>query len=228
MVSRMLVIRALDEKRMLEKRIHELIKTAGFVDIVCAGGDTVCRNHIDREEFCREADEKYQRILKLIKRYNNLDAAIAESNANTVIDTVYGKFTVAAAILLRNRLREDGCFREKADNFEVQLSERMQEEYRQCIEEMDKRNKELGQEAENMRLSILGQGNSLRQGSHPKQGNPLEVVDAYVQENMTELADPLDIRQKIQELKEKRELLLAELNVQIRISNATTYVTIQI
>lgn len=222
MVSRMLVIRALDERTMLEKKIHGMIKSAGFVDIIKPGEDTVCRNHIAREEFYKEAEDKYQKILRLIKRYNNLDAAIVESNANTVIETVYGSFTVAAAILLRNRLRDDGFFHEKADNFEMLLSQRMQEEYMECIELMEKRNKELGEVAENMRLSILEQGKA------PRQGNPLEIVESYVQDNTAALADPLDIRRTIQELKEKRELLLAELNVQIRISNATTYIELQL
>ena len=59
-----------------------------------------------------------------------------------------------------------------------------------------------------------------------KDDKPLEVVEAYVRENTTVLVDPLDILKLIEAMKEKRETLLRELDTQIKVSNATTYVEI--
>ena len=71
-----------------------------------------------------------------------------------------------------------------------------------------------------MRLSILGKD------TKTKDETPLKVVDVYVQENTTELIDPLNVRKKINELNERRETILNELDTKIKVSNATTFVEI--
>ena len=53
------------------------------------------------------------------------------------------------------------------------------------------------------------------------------VVDAYVKENTTELVDPLDVKKKVELLEEKRNILLTELDTQIKVSNATTFIEIE-
>ena len=55
---------------------------------------------------------------------------------------------------------------------------------------------------------------------------PLEVVEAYVKENTTELVDPLDVKKKMEALEEKRNTLLTELDTQIKVSNATTFIEV--
>ena len=52
------------------------------------------------------------------------------------------------------------------------------------------------------------------------------MVDAYVIENTTELVDPLDVKKKLELLEEKRNILLTELDTQIKVSNATTFIEI--
>ena len=85
---------------------------------------------------------------------------------------------------------------------------------------MESKNKQLETTAESMRLSILGKD------SKTKDDKPLEVVATYVKENTTELVDPLDIKKKIEEISEKRDKLLSELDTQIKVSNATTFIEI--
>ena len=79
---------------------------------------------------------------------------------------------------------------------------------------------EFAKDAESMRLSILGKDTKV------KDEKPLEVVEAYVKENTTELVDPLDVQKKISVLQEKRDTLLTELDTQIKVSNATTLIEI--
>jgi len=59
-----------------------------------------------------------------------------------------------------------------------------------------------------------------------KDEKPLGVVDAYVKENTTELVDPLEVQKKLNALEEKRNTLLRELDTQIKVSNATTFIEI--
>jgi hypothetical protein len=85
---------------------------------------------------------------------------------------------------------------------------------------IDGKNKQLEATAENMRLSILGKD------SKTKDDKPLEVVNTYVKENTAELVDPLDVQKKVTEIQERREKLLSELDTQIKVSNATTFIEI--
>lgn len=88
------------------------------------------------------------------------------------------------------------------------------------IEFCDMKNGQLQSTAESMRLSILGRD------AKAKDDKPLGVVDAYMKENTTELVDPLDVKKKADMLEEKRNILLTELDTQIKVSNATTFIEI--
>ena len=48
-----------------------------------------------------------------------------------------------------------------------------------------------------------------------------------MKENTTELVDPLGIQKKIELLQEKRDTLLKELDTQIKVSNATTFIVLE-
>jgi hypothetical protein len=216
---RLLVTQALDERDLLNKKINDKIMSAVFVDVVKHNEETVLNRRIDRETFQKEAQSTYQQINDLIERYKNIEAAIVESNANTFIETSYGKFSIAAAIALRNRLRGDLKFDGKAD-FETTLYQRMKRAYEDCVTTMELKNDALAETAEQMRLSILGRETKV------KNDKPLEVVETYIKENSMELADPLNIVSKMEQLQERKDKLLSELETQIKVSNATTVIVL--
>ena len=216
---RLLVTQALDERDLLNKKINDKIKTAVFVDVVKHNEETVLNRRVDRETFQKEAQSSFQQINDLIERYKNIEAAIVESNANTFIETSYGKFSIAAAIALRNRLRGDLKFDGKAD-FETTLYQKMKRAYDDCITTMELKNEALAETAEQMRLSILGRETKV------KNDKPLEVVETYIKENSMELADPLNIVSKMEQLQERKDKLLSELETQIKVSNATTFIVL--
>jgi endo-alpha-1,4-polygalactosaminidase (GH114 family) len=216
---RLLVTQALDERDLLNKKINDKIMSAVFVDVVKHNEETVLNRRVDRETFQKEAQSTYQQINDLIERYKNIEAAIVESNANTFIETSYGKFSIAAAIALRNRLRGDLKFDGKAD-FETTLYQRMKRAYEDCVTTMELKNDALAETAEQMRLSILGRETKV------KNDKPLEVVETYIKENSMELSDPLNIVSKMEQLQERKDKLLSELETQIKVSNATTVIVL--
>ena len=219
MSEKMLVTQALDERDLLVKKIDDKIGKASFIDTIRNNEQTVNTAKTDREMFARQAESAFQQIRDLIVRFQKIDAAIVASNAATRIQTSYGEFTVAGAISLRSRLRGSGVYEEKAD-FEGSLLRKMQNDYAVQVRDIEAKNRQLQTTAENMRLSILGKDSKVRDEK------PLEVVDAYVRENTTVLVDPLDIQKQIDGIKEKRETLLRELDTQIKVSNATTFIEI--
>ena len=219
MADKMLVTQALDERDLLVKKIKDKISKASFVDTIKPNEEKVLESRVSREEFAKDAESGYQQIIDLIDRFQKIDAAIVASNAVTKINTSYGEFTVAGAISLRSRLRGAGSYDGDAD-FESALQNKMAHELSRRLEVVETKNKQLQGTAESMRLSILGKDTKV------KDEKPLEVVEAYVRENTTELVDPLDVQKKIASLQEKRDTLLTELDTQIKVSNATTFIEI--
>lgn len=216
MGGQLLVTQALDERELLIHKIMDKIKAASFVDMAKHNEERTAGKRLSREEYAKQAQRAFQQIMDLVERYQKIDAAIVASNANTKIQTSYGEYTVAGAISLRNRLKAVNGYEGK--NFENSLYDKMQEEYERCIQSMNAKNRHLDDTAESMRLSILGKD------ARTKETKPLAVVDAYVKENKAELVDPLGIVEKMQQLKERKEKLIAELETQIKVSNATTHI----
>lgn len=214
-MEKMLVTQALDERDLLVKKINDKISSANFIDTIKPNQENVFSKRISKEEFSKAAEASYQQIMDLIDRYQKIDAAIVASNANTKITTSYGTFSVAAAISLKNRLR--GLGKDNTD-FELSLRNRMMREYNEHVQVCERKNSQLQATAEEMRLSILGKD------SKNKDDKPLSVVEAYVKENTTELVNPIDVNKKVAELTEKRNVLLSELDTQIKVSNATTFI----
>lgn len=219
MAEKMLVTQALDERDLLVKKIHDKIAKASFVDTIKPNEEKVLAARITREEYSQNAESAYQQIQDLIDRFQKIDAAIVASNAATKIKTSYGEFTVAGAIALRNRLRGTGNYDGEA-NFETSLVMKMNNELVDRISTAEMKNRQLQSTAESMRLSILGKDTKV------KDDKPLEVVESYVKENTTELVDPLDVRQKIATINEKLDTLRTELDTQIKVANATTFIEI--
>ena len=218
MAEKMLVTQALDERDLLVKKITDKIRKAKLVDTKKRNEDKTVMERVTVEEFGQAAQSAWQQIMDLTDRYQRIDAAIVASNAATWIETTYGRYTVAGAISLRNRLRAKMGYLNTGNNFEALLQTVLEGQFSAGVTAADEKNKALERQAEAMRLSILGKDGKTRDDK------PLEVVEAYVRENTTELLDPLGAEKLVAELKEKKEKLLAELETQIKVSNATTLI----
>ena len=218
-MSKMLITQALDERDLLTKKINDKINSASFVDTMKKNNTEVMNGRITKTEFNKKAKSSLQQIKDLIERYQLIEAAIVESNANTFVETSYGKYTVAAAIAMRARIVESKDYGDDKD-FIGNLSNKLEKEYNARISLAEQKNRQLESTAENMRMSILGKD------SKTKEDKPLEVVEAYIKENTTELVDPINIKDEIDSLRQQNDTLLKELNTAIKVSNATTFIEV--
>ena len=218
MTEKMLVTQALDERDLLVKKITDKIRNAKLVDTRRRNEERTAGERVTPDDFGKAAQSAWQQIMDLIDRYQRIDAAVVASNAATWIETSYGRFTVAGAISLRNRLRSKTMIYTKATDFEGLLQNMLETQYNNGVQLADEKNKALEKQAEAMRLSILGKDGKTRDDK------PLEVVEAYVKENTTEVVDPLGAEKRMADLREKKEKLLSELETQIKVSNATTLI----
>ena len=219
MEQKMLVTQALDQRDLLVKKICDKIRKASFTETKKHNEEKVMERRVTQKEFEKEARSSYQQIIDLIHWYDKVDQAILRSNAETIIETSYGAMSIANALALRSRLNCGNAY-DSDYNFEGNHMMKLEQELNEKIRVMEQKNKGLQNTAETMRLSILGKD------TKTKDETPLKVVDVYVQENTTELIDPLNVRKKINELNERRETILNELDTKIKVSNATTFVEI--
>lgn len=215
MSEKMLVTQALDERDLLVKKIGDKIKKIQLVDTKKRNEEKTYNTRVTIEEFNNAASAAYQQIIDLIDRFQRIDAALVASNAVTKISTSCGDLSVAGAIALKNRLKECGIYDEDGA-FENRLINQIQFQYQAAVQAAEFKNKNLESQAETMRLSILGKDSKV------KDDKPLEVVNAYIQENTTEIIDPLDSQKIVEELQNKTADLLTELETQIKVLNATT------
>ena len=215
MAEKMLVTQALDERDLLVKKIGDKIAKIKLVDCKRNNEEKTLGERLTTEEFCKQANASYQQIMDLIDRYQRIDAAIIASNASSFVETSVGRMSLACAISMRSRLKTG---KTKSINFEQQLISVAQEQFRTSVKIADGRNKSLENHAENMRLSILGKDSKV------KDDKPLEVVTAYIRENTTEIVNPLDVEKKTADLRTKIDALVKELETQIKVSNATTFI----
>ena len=221
MAEKMLVTQALDELDLLKKRIPDRIARASFVDAAKHNEEATVASRASRKDYADKAAAEYQGVLDLIERYKKIEAAVVESNAHVKVKTSFGEYTVAAAIALRNRLREQSLLgRGRAKDFEVMLADKLKMEFEERVKFAADKNAGLEATAENMRLSILGKD------AKKSDAKPLDVVEAYVRENTMELVDPIDARAKAEAIFEKRDSLIRELDTAIKVSNATTVLEI--
>ena len=156
MAEKMLVTQALDERDLLVKKITDKIRKVKLVDTKKRNEDKTVMEHVTVEDFAKAAQSAWQQIMDLIDRYQRIDAAIVASNAATWVETTYGRYTVAGAISLRNRLRAKTGMLVTGTNFEGFLQSVLEAQFSTGVAAADEKNKALEKQAEAMRLSILG------------------------------------------------------------------------
>lgn len=234
--KRMTVVQALDERDLLIKKITGRIQKAQFVDLIRPRASVTWGRRLTRAAFGSEAQSALQQIQDLIARYDKLNAAITRSNADTFLETSKGRMSVSCAIALRNRMRGSGPYGEMTD-FEGRLARQMEESFRVQQELARKKNEAARREAAERKKSgsaanvvVLHSADSSSGGKSTAVKGMDNMPAAASQEKNPDklrIIDPLDVRKRAEALSEAREALLAELETKIKISNATTYVTIE-
>lgn len=146
MESRITIVQALDERDLLIKKIAGRTQKAKFTDLIRPKACATWGKRLTREAFTAEAQRSLQQIQDLIARYDKLNAAIAQSNAVTFLDTSRGRMSVSCAIALRNRLRRNGPYGELTD-FEGMLVQQMENDYKASAELLRRKNEALRKEA---------------------------------------------------------------------------------
>lgn len=213
MSEKMLVCDALDERDFLAKKIKDAIRQLQ----VCAVKrrmDGALHNGMTVLDFDEKAKKDYQSITDMITRHTNINKALIQSNANTKIHikSTNEDLTIAEAISIK-KLSNAGC------NLAVDLATVMsksvisaQDQYTALLRKKDSMD-------ERYRETALQ--NSTSKALSDDEVKSLSVItDGYT----PELIDPLNAAEKVQEIIDRDNTLIKEIESAIKVSNATTYI----
>lgn len=226
-MEKMTLVEALDKKVLLQKRIHSRIRTTGFVEWHKHNELRTARKKQKVAEFEADVRASYQSIMDLIAYYDKLNKAISKANAENKIETSIGEMSIAGVIArkdqLSKKMENTGILIDDDENIDLEqmLARQLETQLAYALKKVNEQNQKNNTSAEMMRNSILGRENKGKEDSAVT-----SVVEAYLNENKAELIDPIGAEAQSKKLREENEKLLMELNVKLKIANATVEIEI--
>lgn len=208
--EKMTVHMALAEMKTIEKRIEKAIEA--IVPIAVKENSSKNVNGISVDDFNKQAIATQQRAIDLIERQNAMKAALYEYNTTKQI-TVAGKtMTVAHALWLMSSGMEQ----------KRNLLAKYEREFEKAQKAIDKANGDaLNASAERVADVEFGSKEDSDQDKY------LNMIEKYKENHRKVFVDPLNLKDRINELSEEIEKFSAEVDARIQTANATTEITIE-
>lgn len=217
-MEKMLVTQALDERDLLKKRIADAIKKSKLVGSRKPNSNKMTDSDTNVDDFVNEAKSSMQKINDLITRYEKLDSAILLANATTEIEVAGKKMTRASAINLRKSIISSTGRTSSDTDFRGMLISKLTN----SIGSAKLKISQTQVFADKQREVMVSNVSSSEKKEFSEE--TVKGIDAYCNNLVDILVDPIDAEKKLQELEAEREELIANLESAIKISNATTFV----
>lgn len=214
-MEKMLVTQALDERDLLKKRIVDAINKSKLVSTK-RPSDTKTSSGVSIEDFEKDAKAQLQKVTDLIDRYERLDSAILIANATEQVEVAGKTMSRASAINLRKSLIKN-VSRSETD-FRGMLISKLSAELNDARVAIARTQAVADRQREAMTNNISS--------TEKKEltTDTLQSINAYCENLVNVIVDPVDAESKLSALRDEREGLIANLETAIKISNATTYV----
>lgn len=217
----MSINRAMTSLKHLKKDINEYFTASGFLPMIGAArkhGNTPVTIALSAEEFSRKIQSNFDKYNSLVARYQAIKAAVVASNAKTIVRINGKDYTVAEALELKTIV-----------SFKEALLKNLRAQFNQAnklvIESNEKLETQLMELAKNMARG--NEGASL--GDEAKTATEMAIKTVQESQRITnELAlfDPINLREKIEELAQEISVVREELDGVLSDSNAKTEITI--
>lgn len=209
----MLITQALDERDLLAKKIKSAIDSQIFISWKRKSKD-VDFNNAPVDKIKGDIQSTYQSIQDMTKRYYMIIQKIAESNAVTKINVDGQEMTISAAISIIKDIK-------LGNYFESKLLKKFEADNNQITNIVKRNNDTVETNKQNMLQALLSRNDS----KNPTE-KETELVNATLDGDYAEFIDPIDIGNKIKDLKSKTSELEAHILSAIKVSNATTVIDI--
>ena len=209
--KRMTITEGLVELKLYDSKINKAINDARFIDIKKKKDNKVGSMLVENYE--KKAKESYQSIVDMMKNRDAIKRAIVLSNATTQV-TINGKaMTVAEAIEKRNindsMMRFLGKMEAALSIVESQLSSS---------------NANVDASAEKLLISYYGKDAAKKVSKEDYDS----VVTPYKEANEYVVVDPLNLRDKYEQLRDETDGFMSNVDSALSISNATTFIEVEV
>lgn len=205
---KMTVAKALNELKLLDSRITRRINESVLAGYVI--GKKPMTGFDSIEEIEQRAKSDYQSANDLIKQRNKIKSAIVVSNATTPITVAGVNMTVAEAIEMKSFIE-----------YKKSLLNRLKNTYTQYVNHVERTNTTVKNQLDNHLEVMLG-----KDGKNKIAEND-DFVKSYLSQNEAKLIDPLNLKQKIDELTSEIEAFESDVDYELNRSNVITEITIE-
>ena len=209
-MEEMSVTKALAELKLLDKRINKEISNLDAITTAKKGCKKIDGMQTE-EEFIETAKNQYKSILDLIERRKEIKAAIVESNAKTILNVAGIEMTRAEAIERKDSIQ-----------YEIDLLNRMKDNYNKTISTYNYKNEEVQEKLNNLLEISLG-----KEGNRKASKEDIENISApFLEQNEWKIIDPLNIKGAIEALEKDIDNFLSEVDFVLSESNTITKIKI--
>ena len=207
---KMTVHEALSKIKVANSRIASLIDNK-YINICKAGADKI--NGVPVANYKGELIGNYDKVVAIINETNAIKAALAKSNASTIINVAGHDMTVAEAIYMWKY----------GISIKKDLLTELQHQYASACSMIERRNgKELDDRAEQFVSSIYGS----KDKADPKDVDAM--IKKFKEQNSWELVDPVKLADKIKAMENEISQFEESVDAAIQMSNATTVIEFDI
>ena len=196
------ITEALVKLKTLESRIEKGIHNLSVVGVKRADGTKLTNGVTEEKDFIERAKASYQSVSDLMKLRSNMKAAIAESNAKTIVTIAGKEYTVAHAIDKKNSIHLD-----------QQLISRLKTDLSQGMRSVQQLNQQAEDKANKNVEIMLGSDKAKNKTVYDK--------------NKGVLVDAIGVEKLIEQMEVDVKDFLDSVDTQLVISNSTTFIEIE-
>lgn len=201
------ITQALNELKLLEKRINDKIGCAVFLTSKVNNETKVLNGKKTPEEFEKEVKADYASILDLINNRKVIKSKIVESNATTFVEINGKKYTVADAIERKSSII-----------YEQKLLQTLMQQRIRVTADLERYNQSVVSKAELLKEQTL----SADKNDKDLVENAQKIYETHIEKNSKDFVDPLDIDTTIQNLSDDIDNFLNEVDYVLSTSNVIT------
>lgn len=207
----MTIHKALCELKTIDDRIHKELDNGRFVFANKAANKVVWGLEIDK--FCENQKSKYQRVTDLIARKNAIKRGVITSNATTKVTIAGKEYSVAEAIYMK----QDGISLLQAVLTKLDIDN--QRAQRDC----DQNNGENLEQRADTHVATLYSNYDKKDMSEAMKKDR----DDFIKAQKYVVIDPIDVNSKMDDLRDRIDSFIIEIDSALSVSNALTEITIE-
>ena len=205
------VTEGLRELKLYDAKINKAINKANLVIAAKKSEDILKQIGKTKKEFKDEAKAEYISIKDLIENRAKLKAAIVNSNAKTKVTIDGVKMTVAEAIERKSSIE-----------YEQTLLKKLKSAYEKANDLVSYNNDKVDNKVDELIKTMVG-----KDTSKMSKDDQDKITNGYRENNEWDIVDPIEIRKEIDKLEERIDGFLANVDVQLSLSNSTTFIKLE-